>query len=151
MSDSKDIDRKKISESLVYFFDEKVCHQADVVYRFCYGACLNLNFSKELVMETMKGVVDDLENLSLYDEAGLKVLLMYYAFKNLKSSQKEITKDSSKYAQLVGSLDLDQRALFMAVDILGLSFSEASRIFSKEEDSLRTDIGPIREYILGKI
>ena len=151
MSDSKDIDRKKISESLVYFFDEKVCHQADVVYRFCYGACLNLDSSKELVMETMKGVVDDLENLSLYDEAGLKVLLMYYAFKNLKSSQKEITQDSSKYAQLVGSLDLDQRALFMAVDILGLSFSEASRIFSKEEDSLRVDIGPIREYILGKI
>ncbi len=151
MSDNKDIDRKSISESLVYFFDEKVCHQADVVYRFCYGACLNLSLSKELVMETMKGIVDDLENLSLYDDTGLKVLLMYYAFKNLKSSQKEITPDSSKYSQLVGSLNLDQRALFMAVDILGLSFSEASRIFSKEEDALRVEIGPIREFVLGKI
>lgn len=151
MSENNGIDKKNISESLVYFFDEKVCPQADVIYRFCYGACLNLEVSKKIVLSTIEGIVSDLENLSLYDDAGLKVLLLYYAFKNLKSFNQEITPDASKYSKLVGSLNTDQRALFMAVDILGLSFSEASRIFSKEEESLRTDIGPVREYVLGKI
>ena len=52
MSENNVIDKKNISESLVYFFDEKVCPQADVIYRFCYGACLNLEISKKIVLNT---------------------------------------------------------------------------------------------------
>ncbi len=136
-------------EKLATFYVEKVCSEADVVYRFAYVLCLNRETAFAAVVRSFETAVTKLEKLYGMPSMAIRAFLLQACWGQLDGAGNGPSdKATSPLQKLMENLDRNQRGVLCAVDFVGLSISEVATTLSLAEDAVRKNLAAARAYLI---
>jgi hypothetical protein len=140
--------RKKLSERELFFYEDHVCGEADAVYRFCFGLTLNQESAHKLVRLTYKEAAESVSDLIGKSSTVLRLALLKIALKHFEDSDKPGKSGSSPVVSFLKQLSDTERAVAVAVDVLGLTVKETSALVGEDEPALRLKLVKSRKALL---
>lgn len=140
--------RAEHQEALTTFFTERLCGEADLVYRLGFALTLSRKEASQLVHGTFKTMIGDLVGLLDQSTAELRVRLCKTCFQHFKGMKGHMEGDASKIAKFFGTLAHEARAALVMVDFAGLTPAEAASALSIPEDKMRAYMAQARKGLL---
>lgn len=141
--------KKHYGEELVGFFEDHLVSHADALYRLGFALTLSLDGAAQLTMRTYQVAADDLERFhSKGEAAGLALLVgqMWRCFKELGNSR--FQEGQSAVIKALKPMSIEGRTALVAVDVVGLSVSEAARAFGASETEVRSALAGARRALM---
>lgn len=141
--------KKPYNESLINFYDEHLVGHADTVYRFAFALTLSLDGALRCVRHTYQQLASHLDKIVGGTEANATFVLISEAWKayhDLKNQKYQ--EGQSAVTKALKPLSLEARAALIAVDVAGLSATEAARALGWNEKDLRTNLAGARRSLM---
>lgn len=140
---------KNYDEKLATFYVEKVCSEADVVYRFAYALCLNREDAFAAVIRAFEKAVERLDKLYGMPSMAIRALLIQSAWQHIPAGAAgQGDRSGSPVQKLMQSLDRESRAILFTVDVAGLSFGETATTLGMSEDTVRKRLALARAELV---
>lgn len=140
--------RAEHQEALTTFFTERLCGEADLVFRLGFALTLSRKEASQLVHATFKTMIGDLASLLDQTTPELRVRLCKACFQHFKAMKGHLEGESAKIAKFFGTLAHEARAALVMVDFAGLTVSEAAAALQIKEDKMRLYMAEARKGLL---
>lgn len=140
---------KQHDEALINYYDDEIVGHADTVYRFAFALTLSLDGALQLTKKTMQAAAAQLERLGRVEGTAAVAWLLAECWKT--QADVKAAKAPEITAPVVSALKvmpLDQRAALIAVDVAGLGFTEAGRVFGCAEAEVRQKVAAARRALV---
>ena len=132
----------------VAFFMSNLCSEADLVYRFCYTALLNEDKAQEVVKDTFRSVASQIRSFLDLEGHDIRYRLMCFAWEKIIDRDAPERKECDTIAKEITNLSLECRCVLIAVDVLGMSATEARTIFNMKEHEISLYLAEGRKALL---
>lgn len=140
--------KESYDEGLATFYLEKVCPEADQIFRFAFALTLDRNSAAEYVQSTYKKSTDELASLVNLSVTELQVKLLQSCYEIHKSSHTEHPPESSGLGSFFVNLDEQVRAVLVLLDVIGLNVQETSDVMEMEEIDVRKNVAVSRKALI---
>lgn len=140
---------KQYDEALINFYDEQLVAHADTVYRFAFALTLSLDEAMRVVRRTYQSLSANLEKVHAAGDVSAMTQLIGEAWKVYGSVKGNRPVDAqSAVTRALKPMALEPRAALVAVDVAGLSPTDAARALGWSEKDLRTHLAGARRTLM---
>jgi hypothetical protein len=137
------------NKALATFFLEKLCNEADSVYKLGYAITLNKQAAYDCVRSTYASLMERLSSLMTKksDELRVELLQACWVANKTKSAK---SGGSDKLSGFFGSLSLSERIVLAMVDGAVLLPEETARVVGCDESEVRQNLAKARQTLIKK-
>ncbi|MGE0173031.1 MAG: hypothetical protein AB7T49_09610 [Oligoflexales bacterium] len=137
------------NQALATFFLEKLCNEADSVYKLGYAITLGKQSAYECLRTTYASLMDRLSKLMSKNSDELRIDLLEACWASHKSKSAK-GEDKSKLSTFLGTLSTDERAALIMVDGAVLLPEEAAKVIGCDEVEIRKTLAKARQALIKK-
>ncbi len=140
---------KQYDESLINFYEEQLVSHADTVYRFAFALLLSLDGAARCAKRTFQNIAAQLEKVHGAGDANTNLMLIGETWKTYQDLKgQKFNEGQSAVTKVLKPLSIEARAALVAVDIAGLSASDAARALGWQEKDLRVHLATARRSLM---
>jgi len=135
---------RKLNENELFFYEDRVCGEADAVYRFCFGVGGDPAKAYELVKMTYKNAAEEIAGLLNLSTEEIRTELIKISYRLLSKDKIAKKSGSSLFAKYLSKLSFEQKSIVLAKDIVGLTVKQVSHVIDNDELFVRKELAAAR-------
>jgi len=135
---------RKLNENELFFYEDRVCGEADAVYRFCFGVCGEADKAYELVKLAYKKAAEIIGTMMNYSAEQIRAELIKISYTMLSNEKTSKKSGSSLFAKYLSKLSFEQKSIVLAKDVVGLSVKQISQVLGNDELYVRKELAAAR-------
>jgi len=135
------------NEELVTAYIERVHSEADRIYRFAFAVVLNADQAFSCVEKTFMHATSSLQELLGKSTEDIRLSLLEGCWQHLEKMQ-VAPNNKASLEKVLSTLSLKQRAILVAVDVLGVTLGQAMQIFTLPEADVLCDLAKARKTVI---
>jgi len=143
-----DSTNKRLSETELFFYEDRVCGEADLVYRYCLTLTLNHETAQKLLLLVFKDAAENLVTMLGSSTNSLRTTLFRIGYRLHKNAEKKASGGGSALIKFLSTLATDIRVALFAVDVAGLPIDQVAEVLDEEEHAVRKKLAMARQALL---
>jgi hypothetical protein len=117
----------RLTEEQLYFYEDRICGEADHIYRYCIALTLNQDAAQKLLISTFQVALKKIDELkTITDALELRSVLLSLALIE-SAAMKESPPGGSALFTFLKKLPADIRAVLISRDLAGLAVEQISK------------------------
>lgn len=141
-------EQAKLSPDLKDFFFERLCQEADMVYRFALTLTLNRKASFDMSRQAYQKQTASLTDLIHDTTTVLRVKLFSTVWQGFHAAKDKFEVDAGVLGKFMGTLSIDKRSVLYLLDVAGLSAAEAAQVIGSDELQIRRLLADARRNLV---
>ena len=135
-------------EGMAAFFVQNLSGEADLVYRLGYGVTHSQSGAESLVMETFQKLAGELTEVYRMDGIQMRIRVLTRAWEIFNNSSRTYQEEDGEALNFLRNLPVNECAILLFIDALGLNASEVAEVMNIEETEVRLHLAKARKKLI---